>query len=108
MSGRFAHLKWEWDAETGHSELIGLSVGDSVSIYKEDEKRRGLRIDLGWLDSNYYIREQLKPTIHDHAAQKQALARLRFHVNQWLKRERKKLAVVQRDAKDILKRLPKK
>jgi hypothetical protein len=108
MSKKFAGLKWDWDAQTGDSELAGLYAGNYATIYKQDTKKRLLRIELGSGDSSYGIREYLKPTIHDHAAQKQALARLRFHVNQWVKRERKKYAVVVRDAKDIIKRMPKK
>lgn len=99
-------LKWVWHPETGETFLDNMVVGSAI-IYKMSDIHRNLEVSLGFGDVEYLIVEALKQTPHDHAAQKQALARLRFHTNAWLKRERKRYASVQRDANELIRRLGK-
>jgi len=108
MNKKFSQIKWEWDEKTGATVLTNLAgPGSQIYIVPHSETRRELVVDIGSGDQVYYCREQLKPTRHSHSAEKQATARVKYHIGLWVRQEKKKTAAVIREAKDILKRINK-
>jgi len=103
MSSRFVTLRWVWDAETGETFLSTIPAAAYAVITKVTSKDNRFTLSIG----SYEINEMLRPSPYQHAIEKQATARVRFHLNEYMKQERKKFAAVQRDCLDLLKRLPK-
>lgn len=98
---KFKQCKWVWNIATGETELTNMAPGDWAMITNYAGNTHKLHMKL----RSYEIVEDLKATHNMVAVEKQATARVKHHLAQYMKQERKRCASVQAQCKDILKRL---